>query len=149
MTIIQFTLVKGHQVASGMINDPRFPKGTISAQRPFFADLGLQLDDYHLATINAQFMCSSLLINSFDFHFKQVKWHAQMPAEDFKFCRCSILAFGKSYPALIYQPQTATKTEHFQPQNQLELLAPMITNLSYGDTLALNIRSNMLTFIDG
>lgn len=147
MTLIQFTVVKGHQVASGMINEPRFPKGSISAQRPFFAALGLPLDNYHLATINAQFLCSSLIINSFDYHFKQVKWHAQMPAEDFTLCHCLLLAFGESYPALIYQPQVATKMEHFQPKNQLELLAPSVSNLSYGDVLALDIPNDLLTLI--
>ena len=139
MAIYQFTLVKGHQVASGKAKDPRFLQGTIAAQLPFFQALGLNLKDFYCGTLNAQFNCSSIVLKHFDYHFKQVKWHTKMPAEDFKFCRCNILVKEQSFAALIYQPQEQTKIEHFQPKNQLELLAPFIEHINYGDTLALDI----------
>ena len=71
-----------------------------------------------------------------------------MPAENFKFCRCHILANSTSYPALIYQPQLDTKIEHFQPINQLELLAPFIDNLDYGDVISLDISNAKVTLFD-
>ncbi len=147
MTLLRFTLVKGHQVASGKAGDPRFIEGTITAQLPFFRALGLQLTRYHRATLNAEFDCKSITLKQCDYHFKQVKWHPKMPAEDFKFCRCHILVNEKSYSGLIYQPQAITKTEHFQPQNQLEILAPFIQGVRYGDTLMLDISSSAIMMI--
>jgi len=147
MAIFKFTVVKGHQVASGQAKDARFPQGTIAAQLAFFQALGLDLTSFHQATLNAQFNCRSIILNHYDHQFKQVKWHTQMPAEDFKFCRCHILANRQSYPGFIYQPQVATKTEHFQPSNQLELLAPYIAHIKYGDTLALVITSSAISMV--
>ena len=148
MAIYKFTVVKGHQVASGRANDPRFPLGTVGAQLPFFQALGLDLNGYYLATINAQFNCHAIVLNFYDHYFKQVKWHENMPAENFKFCRCHILVNSTSYPALIYQPQLDTKIEHFQPINQLELLAPFIDNLDYGDLISLDISNAKVTLFD-
>lgn len=145
MAILHFTLVKGHQVASGRANDPRFPQGTIAAQMPFFLEFGLNLNHYHRATLNAEFNCNAITLNHFDYQFRQVKWHKEMPAEDFRFYRCKIVVNEQTYPALIYQPQLATKTEHFQAKNQLELLAPFIANIKYGDILALDIDSAAIT----
>lgn len=142
-----FTVVKGHQVASGNAHDPRFPQGTIAAQFPFFKALGLDLSSFHLATLNAQFNCHVIDLKLYDYQFKQVKWHQQMPAEDFSFCRCQILANGETYQALVYQPQVVTKTEHFQPKNQLELLAPFIAHVKYGDYLALEISSSAINML--
>ncbi|MFT6920947.1 MAG: hypothetical protein ACJA2G_003603 [Cognaticolwellia sp.] len=148
MAIFKFTVVKGHQVASGRANDPRFPSGTISAQLPFFQALGLDLNGYYLATINAQFNCHAIVLNLYDHYFKQVKWHENMSAENFKFCRCYILANSTSYPTLIYQPQLDTKIEHLQPINQLELLAPFIEHLHYGDVISLVIANAKVTLFD-
>jgi len=145
MTVLQFTVVKGHQVASGSANDPRFPHGTITAQLPFFYALGLNLDGFYQGTINAEFNCDDIVLNHYDYQFKQVKWHSKIPAEDFRFCRCHILAKNQSYPALIYQPMKTTKTEHFQAKNQLELLAPFISDVKYGDSLALDITNSAIT----
>tara|TARA_R110000737_G_scaffold56052_4_gene80027 strand:- start:7818 stop:8267 length:450 start_codon:yes stop_codon:yes gene_type:complete len=147
MAIFQFTLVKGHQVASGIANDPRFVKGTIAAQLPLFQTLGLDIESFHRATLNAKFDCNSIILNHYDYYFKQVKWHKQMPAEDFKFCRCHILANEKCYPAIIYQPQAVTKTEHFHAINQLELIAPFIANISYGDSLMLDMPNTSITLV--
>ena len=55
MVILPFTVVKGHQVASGIANDPRFSEGTIAAQLPYFKALGLNLEGFYRATLNAKF----------------------------------------------------------------------------------------------
>ena len=147
MEIFQFTLVKGHQIASGVANDPRFPIGTIAAQKPYFKALGLNLDGFHQATLNAKFTCSTIIINHYDYSFEKVKWHDKMMAEDFKFVQCQIIVHQQCYPAFIYQPQLASKTEHFHDSNQLEIIAPYIRDLTYGEKLALEIPINTLTLI--
>ena len=122
--------------------------GFLSAQLPIFKALGLELSGYYLATINAQFNCHAIALNCYDHYFKQVKWHINMPAENFMFCRCRILTNSRSYSALIYQPQVSTKIEHFQPLNQLELLAPFIANLRYGDVISLEVPNVTVTLFD-
>ena len=143
----EFTVVKGYRVASGLGNDLRFPHGTISAQLPFFKNLGLDLTGFYLGTLNAKFDCKAIVLNQHDFFFNRLKWHSEMPEENFKFYRCHILYQRFSYSALIYQPQKTTKVEHFQPDNQLELLAPFIQGIGYGDKLLLQTHKDALTFI--
>ncbi len=145
--IIEFTVVKGYQVASGLAEDPRFPQGTISAQIPFFKKLGLDLNDFYPATLNAKFNCNLIVLNQHDLYFKNIKWHSEIPSEDFKFYQCQILQESSSYSALIYQPQITTKTEHFQPDNQIELIAPYIEGIEYGDQLQLKIESEIMSLI--
>ncbi|SEL14415.1 hypothetical protein SAMN05216262_106124 [Colwellia chukchiensis] len=143
--VVDFTLVQGHRVASGLANDKRFPKGTIAAQQPYFKSLGLDLSPFHFATLNAKFNCDYVQLNTYHYYFKQVKWHQQMPAEDFKFCHCHVVVGEQSVPGLIYQPMPSTKTAHFQPKNQLELLAPFIANLQYGTVMQLEVADFAIT----
>lgn len=146
MNIIEFMVVKGHQVASGLANDPNFPQGTISAQLPLFEKLGFKHSQplYH-GTINAKFNCGSVTINHSDYCFKQIKWHSLIPAEDFSLCKCKILSNQFTYNAFIYQPHLETKVAHFQPANQLELIAPFIHNIGYGSILSLAYKKGSLT----
>lgn len=147
MAIFQFTVVKGHQIASGLANDLRFVAGSINAQLPYFKMLGLNIENFHTATLNAEFDCNTIELNDYDYYFKEIKWHAQMPAEDFKFRRCQVIHQEKSYSAVIYQPQLSTKTEHFKAKNVLEIMAPFIEHISYGDQLTLDIPADAITLV--
>tara|TARA_R110002049_G_scaffold47591_1_gene136768 strand:+ start:251 stop:691 length:441 start_codon:yes stop_codon:yes gene_type:complete len=138
--MFNFIVVKGHQVASGKAADARFPVGTIKAQADRFKSLGLSIEECYPATINAKFTGKRISLNQHDYLFQQVKWHNDMPAENFKFLRCFILKGSNEIPAFIYQPQSETKTEHFHPANQLELLAPYIEDIHYGKLLTLKVK---------
>lgn len=142
--MFNFIVVKGHQVASGKAGDARFPDGTIKAQVDKFKALGLSIEAFYPATINAKFFGKYITLNQHDYLFKQVKWHTDMPAENFKFLRCFILKGSNEIPAFIYQPQIETKTEHFQPANQLELLAPYIEDIHYGELLTLKVKKHAI-----
>jgi hypothetical protein len=144
---INFTVSRGHQVASGFANDQRFVGGTIAQQMPYFKKLGLNLSPFYLGTINARFDCEEVLLTRWDYQFEQVKWHAEMPEEDFRFCHCQIIANKQIYNGLIYQPQAITKTQHFQDKNTLEILAPFVEGLSYNCRLSITIAENTLKFI--
>lgn len=137
-------LVRGYQVASGQAKDARFPHGTINAQRPFFKALGLNLAGFYAGTLNLKFACKAVYINDADYYFRNVKWHNTLPAEDFKLSYCQLIVNNSDYKALIYQPQAATKIEHFQADNQLEILAPYIDDLKYGDELYLTTNKIVL-----
>jgi hypothetical protein len=139
-------LVKGHQVASGLANHPLFLNGTINAQRPHFEALGLSLECFFPATLNIKFDCQKVELSHADFHFKKVKWHSSAPAEDFKFFICQLWYENTAYQGLVYQPQVSTKIAHFQPENQLEILAPYIKNIAYGDTLYIKNSSITLQY---
>ena len=82
---------KGHGVASGKARDPRFPQGTITMQIPYFAELGLKLEQYHSATINLAISPHQYKIINPKYTFRNVKWSAENPAEDFSFLDCRIL----------------------------------------------------------
>ena len=89
MDIISGQIVKGHGVASGRAGDPRFPEGTLALQWPIFEKNGLNLNGYYRATINISvFPLKPNPVNP-THAFKNVKWHADCPAEDFSFFEVS------------------------------------------------------------
>ena len=49
---IKGKIIPGYGVASGKGQDPRYPKGTLRLQYPFFKERGLDLGDYFLGTLN-------------------------------------------------------------------------------------------------
>ncbi|WDE09494.1 hypothetical protein [Thalassomonas haliotis] len=145
-----FTVVPGYGVASGRAVDSPYPEGTIALQKPFFAALGLDLSACFNGTINAAFNCHHVNLNSWDHQFLQVKWCAGLAAEDFRFARCELIREQplsiKRYPAYIYQVLASSKVDHFQPGNVLELVAPELSGLAYGNVMVLEIKENALVF---
>ena len=73
-----------------------------------------------------------------------MKWQNTLPVLDFKLSYCQLIVNNSDYKALIYQPQATTKIEHFQADNQLEILAPYINDLKYGDELYLTTNKIVL-----
>ena len=130
-------VVRGHGVASGRAGDPRFPGGTIAMQVPFFRALGLDLAGFHPGTLNVD--CSPLRFRPGPgaLRFERVKWHPDAPAETFSFARATLVRGGVRLPAWIYWPHPETKPEHFQPGGVVEILAPFVPGLAYGERVAL------------
>ncbi|MBO9490600.1 hypothetical protein J7384_09510 [Endozoicomonas sp. G2_1] len=141
---IGFTVVKGHQIASGLAADSPYPKGSIEMQAPYFKMLGLDLSNYYLATINAQFNCHAIATKQYHNYFQDVHWAAGFASESFGFIKCGILWQNKRYDALIYQPDKTTKIAHTQPENCLEIIAPKLDGLDYGDQLILQVDANYI-----
>ncbi len=141
-------IVAGHKVASGQGGDPRFPGGTLRMQLPHFQERGLDLSPYYPGTLNLSIAPLQYEVVSPKLTFRQVKWCATEPAEDFSFFDCEIRpAHQKEFVAgLIYFPHPDTKPEHFQPPDVLEVLAPRLTDLSYGDVLDLRVDATQLQF---
>ncbi|MFB2892314.1 hypothetical protein ACE1CI_05145 [Aerosakkonemataceae cyanobacterium BLCC-F50] len=133
---IKVKVKKGYGVASGRAKDPRFPNGTIEMQQPFFRELGLDLSQYFTGTINISIAPYKYEIKQPKYTFRNLKWAAAEPAEDFSFCNCQIfLNTGKSQSGLIYYPHPETKPEHFQTPDTLEIITSFISGLKYGDEL--------------
>ena len=149
MLKIKGRVIKGHQVASGKATNSPFSAGTVALQKPCFKALGLDLSKMFNGTINLALEqpnqvsdeTSSVQLGKADYRFKDVKWTTDWPAEDFDFYACQLVYHGKGYSAFIYQPRAETKVGHFQPSNVLELIAPFIEGLKYGDELELLINN--------
>lgn len=131
---------KGYGVASGLARDPRFPLGTIEMQKSFFRELGLDLEGYFPGTINLSIAPHRYRICQAKQTFRSVKWSSDAPAEDFSFFDCRIIPIsGEAIAGSIYYPHPETKPEHFQSPDILELLAPYIRDLQYGNELTLEV----------
>jgi hypothetical protein len=130
----------GYGVASGQASTPRFPQGTLAMQKPFFQAMGLDLDAYFLGTINLAIAPHTYQVQQAKYTFLNLKWSPQEPAEDFSFFDCRIQSSSDHiYSGLIYYPHPETKPEHFQAPDILEIIAPMIQGLRYGDELILSV----------
>ena len=149
MTLVyaNFTVTQGHQVASGIAKDSPFDSGTISLQKPFFEQAGIDLSDMHLATLNAQLNCKAITIKKWDYQLENIKWATNFPAENFNFVACEIEINKQRLPAWIYQPSPDTKIAHFQPENVVELISSYIPDLSYGNQLKIWFDSDKISLL--
>jgi len=144
-TTLEFTVIQGHQVASGQNKETPFLDGTIKLQKPVFKTLGYDISWCFNGTINAQFDAfNAIELNKHDIELQHVHWHAGFSAESFQFVNCQLRYEKKTYRAVVYQPVKETKIGHIQPLNVLEVLAEPIENLNYGDRVALIISADYL-----
>ena len=138
-------LVKGHRVASGLANDPRFPQGTLALQAPLFLEKGLNLSDFYPGTLNVSISPKKYRVLKARFHFEGLKWSPNDPAENFLFLDCRVgVSPGVLQTGMIYYPDPATKPGHFQPADVLEILAPEIPDIEYGDSLLIQVNPEQI-----
>jgi hypothetical protein len=132
-------LKPGHQVASGQsINSP-YERGTIEMQLPYFQKLGLDLSDFYLGTLNVSIAPYTFELEKPKYTFPELKWHPDYPAETFSFSPCIVEHQNESIQALIYYPHLETKIGHFQDSSIVEVIAPRLIDVEYGDRLELKL----------
>ncbi|MEA5447690.1 hypothetical protein VB780_03855 [Leptolyngbya sp. CCNP1308] len=124
---------RGHQVASGSALDSPYPASTIEMQTPFFRGLGLDLSGYFPGTLNISISPSTFQLTNPELTFRQVEWTDRHPPEDFSFSRCRVLFQASTYNCWIYYPHPETKKRNFQNPSIIEIIAPPIPNIKYGD----------------
>lgn len=134
----------GHRVASGLADDTPYPGGTIEMQLPFFQERGLDLSSLFLGTLNISIAPATFILKHPEYTFESVQWHQDYPAEDFSFSACQVIFQTKSYDSWIYYPHPATKIGHFQDKSTIEVIAPLIPRLNYGDSVKLSINPDRL-----
>ena len=137
MQSIPGILVRGHGVASGTGMDRRYPAGTLELQRPFFAQRGLDLSSYYDGTLNVDIAPASFALVHPTHTFPNVEWTHLHPPETFSFSKCRLIHNGRSYDGWVYTPHPETKAAHFQPPTILEIIAPCVEGLNYGDRVEL------------
>jgi CTP-dependent riboflavin kinase len=131
--LVNGVVVSGYRVASGTTDNSPYPKGTIELQAPFFKALGLDLTPYFPGTLNISISPHTFMMRSPRYTFRDVRWIESYPAEDFSFSPCQIRFNGSIYESLIYYPHPETKIGHFQNDSLIEVIAPSIAGLKYGD----------------
>jgi hypothetical protein len=132
------TVIRGHGVASGSGKSP-YPEGTVKMQKPFFEALGLDLSGFHEGTLNLDIAPFRFRLVEPEHTFRRVEWTHLHPPEDFSFSRCRILHAGLEVGGWIYTPHPETKADHFQPPTMLEVLAPFLPGIAYGDEVTLRV----------
>tara|TARA_R110002096_G_scaffold215310_7_gene403073 strand:+ start:1119 stop:1580 length:462 start_codon:yes stop_codon:yes gene_type:complete len=142
-------LVRGHQVASGIAEEERFPNGTLAMQLPHFEQRGLDLTSFYKGTLNLSIAPKQFRILETTHCFEDVKWASNEPAENFWFLDCRVgLNLEDFVDGYIYYPDPETKPCHFQPPNVLEVIAPELPDVNYGDSIWLAIRRNQIEITD-
>ena len=133
-------LQKGYRVASGP--SEAYPDyGSIEKQKPYFKKLGLNLDGVFNGTLNFSIAPHEFSLVNPRYTFKAVKWTELTNAEDFSFSECRENLQGQEYVGWVYYPDPATKKEHFQSASTIEVLAPIIPDIQYGDQVEISLNS--------
>ena len=133
------TVKPGHQVASGQAADSPYERGTLEMQLPYFRKLGLDLSNFYLGTINLSIAPYIFELVQPKYTFERVKWHPNYLAETFSFSPCVVEHLNRSDRGLIYFPHPETKIGHFQDPSIIEIIAPYMANLNYGDCVLLKL----------
>lgn len=133
------TVQPGHRVASGQSDRSPYPAGTIALQTPHFQKLGLDLSPYYPGTINVAIAPYQLGLESPAYTFRDVVWLAGFGAETFSFSQCYLWVDEKSYASLVYYPHPETKIDHAQDSSIVEVLAPKVEGLNYGDVVRVTL----------
>jgi len=144
---VNAVICQGHGVASGKVKDPRYPKGTISAQNEHFLARGLDLNQYFPGTINLDIAPSIFKIKKPKHFLENVNWSKYIPPENFYFFDVTLQFKGNTYKGLIYMPDPATKAEHFQNPTILEVLLPRVERLKYGEVVILEVIDEQIELI--
>jgi CTP-dependent riboflavin kinase len=129
-------LKQGYRVASGP--SAAYPQyGSIEKQKPFFKALGLELDGMFDGTLNISIEPYAFEMAKPRHTFRGVRWTELTNAEDFSFSACRVRFKNREYEGWVYYPHPETKHDHFQERSTVEVLAPFIEGLRYGDALEL------------
>ncbi|MGB5770688.1 MAG: hypothetical protein WBM32_12600 [Crocosphaera sp.] len=132
-------IIKGHQVASGMSKNSPYHQGSIEMQTPFFKKLGLDISPFFSGTLNINIRPYIFGLKQPKYTFKNVKWNENSPSETFSFSPCQLRFKNTDYAGLVYYPHPETKPDHFQDDSTLEILAPPLNFMNYGDQIQLRI----------
>ncbi|MGB0562813.1 MAG: hypothetical protein ACPGVO_13565 [Spirulinaceae cyanobacterium] len=139
----------GYQVASGRATNSPYPAGSIALQLPYFQALGLDLSDCFQGTLNVNIAPQTFTLQRPDYTFRQVKWFAAAPPEDFSFIRVQLTAQTQTVSGWIYYPHPETKPQHFHDPSTLELLAPWVEGVSYGAAVVLQVAAGAIALSNG
>ena len=145
MTIeLHGTIQTGHGVASGASTGSPYPTGSIAMQAPFFKALGLDLSSCYFGTLNVSLALARWKIVRPAFLFEKVQWTDLHPPETFSFLPCDITYRAVTVPGWLYHPHPETKAAHWQVASVMEIIAPRLEGLGYGEPIDLSFADGTL-----
>lgn len=133
------TVVQGYGVASGIAQDSPYPQGSLEMQQPFFYERGVDLSPYFLGTLNVSIAPYQVQITVPWIRIEHLEWSSLAPAETFSFVQCRLIVAQATYEGLVYYPHPETKVQHFQDPSVVEILAPKIPDITYGDAVVIDL----------
>lgn len=139
MDFIQGTVIQGHRVASGLAEDNPFADATLSMQKRYFLEAGIDLNQYFLGTVNISIAPLTFEIVQPKVTVADLKWSPDHEPETFHFADCWLSWQDKQYEGLIYYPDPSTKIGHFKDPSVLEVLAPKLEGLKYGQSIEIAV----------
>lgn len=140
------SVVQGHQVASRPSDV--YPYGTIEKQKPYFKELGLNLDGFYSGTLNISISPNTFEVTNPEITFENLKWTELNPPETFSFSRCTLIHKGIRHAGWIYYPHSETKVRHFNNPAVIEVLAQHIPDIHYGDEVELELSNEEISIIE-
>tara|TARA_B100000963_G_C22229545_1_gene495200 strand:- start:14 stop:472 length:459 start_codon:yes stop_codon:yes gene_type:complete len=139
---------RGYGVASGETEDFRFPEGTLAMQIPYFKSAGFDLSGFFRGTLNVLFKDHQFQLGTPSYYFPSVKWSPDFPAENFSFYSC-VIQQGKDeqfYESFVYWPHPSTKPDFVQDSRVLEILAPHLPGVQYGQEIIVSADPGIVEF---
>lgn len=147
MTTIQGIVVEGHGIASGK-NEFHGIGSTIKAQYVAFKERGFDMEahDLYYGTINLDISPYTYEFKNSLHTFENVKWYPTQPAETFSLFNCILHTPSGDVEAFIYHPHPETKPIEFLGHNMLEILAPRVAGIQYGQSLKVTVKPEQVAF---
>ena len=142
---------QGFRIASGM-NKEGIPgpygtilKDSLVRQRPFFEKEVPEMKELWTGTINVNIAPRLCKILKYD-HTITCEWHPGI-TETFGLVKgLTVIAHGKRYPAILYYPLPSEI--HIPRDEVIEIIAPKIEGLSYGDKVVVEVSPEKITIIE-
>jgi hypothetical protein len=131
------TVMPGHGVASGRAANSPYPQGSIAMQMPFFKELGLDLGHCWPGTLNVSIAPQTWQLLRADHCFERLQWTHLHPPETFSFVAVQLTWRSQHTGAWLYRPHPETKAAHHQAPSVMEIIAPRMEGLAYGDAVGL------------
>lgn len=130
-------VIEGYKIASGLAERNPFGGSTIQMQVPLFLERGLDLSHCYPGTLNISIAPRTWRILATDPNYRGLKWHPGHSAEDFFIRTCRLCFSGICYDGWVYCPDPKKKLLHQHKPDTLEILAPPISGITYGDSVVL------------
>ena len=143
--VLSGVVVAGHGVASGRATDSPYPLGSVAMQMPFFAARGLDLSACWAGTVNVSIAPLVWSLLRAAYRFEQVEWTHLHPAKTFSFVPLQLTWGGLRVAAWLYYPHPETKAAHHQAADVMEIIAPRLAGLEYGDAVGLEVAVGALS----
>lgn len=130
-------LIQGHQVASGLAADCPWPGGSVARQLPLMGCQGLPVHSLFSGTLNVALERADVPYPDDAEYDFSIDWRAPDKPTHFRMHQLFVSFKGLRYKGWSYRKiyPVGYVSLHPQPDNVIEILAPKIENIQYGDTV--------------